>query len=191
MSPVQRPLRGRVAVVTGASRGAGKGIAIELGAAGATVYVTGRSTRAQPATIYARILELSQLPRMPGCSGWRTSHGSTASPTSTVDRWRRSSSGRAEACLRARCSGPLHPAVHQLLQQLGPAQARPAQLPVHRADERCRETDGEHRLLTVAARPDGTGGGATAEQLTVMAGAVAAAMDRTSALGDLTLPSLS
>ena len=62
----QRSLAGQVAVVTGASRGAGRGIAIELGAAGATVYVTGRSTRAQPASTYARILELSQLPRMPG-----------------------------------------------------------------------------------------------------------------------------
>lgn len=36
-------LKGRIAVVTGASRGAGKGIAIALGAQGATVYVTGRS----------------------------------------------------------------------------------------------------------------------------------------------------
>lgn len=36
-------LSGRVAVVTGASRGVGRGIAVELGAAGATVYVTGRS----------------------------------------------------------------------------------------------------------------------------------------------------
>ncbi|GAA0799818.1 SDR family NAD(P)-dependent oxidoreductase [Spirilliplanes yamanashiensis] len=34
----------RVAVVTGASRGVGKGIAVELGAAGHVVYVTGRST---------------------------------------------------------------------------------------------------------------------------------------------------
>ena len=33
-----------IAVVTGASRGAGKGIAIALGETGATVYVTGRST---------------------------------------------------------------------------------------------------------------------------------------------------
>jgi NAD(P)-dependent dehydrogenase (short-subunit alcohol dehydrogenase family) len=36
-------LRGSVCVVTGASRGIGKGIALALGAAGATVYVTGRS----------------------------------------------------------------------------------------------------------------------------------------------------
>ncbi|MFD4577687.1 SDR family oxidoreductase [Streptomyces sp. NPDC058417] len=41
------PLDGRVALVAGATRGAGRGIAVELGAAGATVYVTGRSTRAR------------------------------------------------------------------------------------------------------------------------------------------------
>ncbi|HEY3502597.1 MAG TPA: SDR family oxidoreductase [Actinocatenispora sp.] len=39
------PLRGRVALVTGGTRGGGRGVAVELGAAGATVYVTGRSTR--------------------------------------------------------------------------------------------------------------------------------------------------
>lgn len=39
-------LAGQVAVVTGASRGVGKGVAVQLGAAGATVYVTGRSARA-------------------------------------------------------------------------------------------------------------------------------------------------
>ncbi|MBD0676419.1 SDR family oxidoreductase [Kitasatospora sp. NPDC091335] len=38
-------LDGRIALVAGATRGAGRGIAVELGAAGATVYVTGRSTR--------------------------------------------------------------------------------------------------------------------------------------------------
>lgn len=41
-------LRGRVAVVTGASRGVGRGIAHELGFAGATVYVTGRSIDGTP-----------------------------------------------------------------------------------------------------------------------------------------------
>ena len=40
----------KVTVVTGASRGAGRGIAITLGAAGATVYVTGRSVRSQATT---------------------------------------------------------------------------------------------------------------------------------------------
>ena len=38
-------LEGKVALVAGATRGAGRGIAVELGAAGATVYVTGRTTR--------------------------------------------------------------------------------------------------------------------------------------------------
>src|SRR5688572_21848589 len=46
-----KPLEGRVALVAGATRGAGRGIAVELGAAGATVYVTGRSTRAQRSEI--------------------------------------------------------------------------------------------------------------------------------------------
>ena len=41
-------LEGKVALVAGATRGAGRGIAVELGAAGATVYVTGRTTRTQP-----------------------------------------------------------------------------------------------------------------------------------------------
>jgi NAD(P)-dependent dehydrogenase (short-subunit alcohol dehydrogenase family) len=39
-------LHDRVAVVTGASRGVGRGVAAVLGACGATVYVTGRTTRA-------------------------------------------------------------------------------------------------------------------------------------------------
>ncbi len=40
-------LKGKVALVAGATRGAGRGIAVELGAAGATVYLTGRTTRTQ------------------------------------------------------------------------------------------------------------------------------------------------
>ncbi len=40
-------LAGKVALVAGATRGAGRGIAVELGAAGATVYVTGRTTHQQ------------------------------------------------------------------------------------------------------------------------------------------------
>jgi NAD(P)-dependent dehydrogenase (short-subunit alcohol dehydrogenase family) len=40
-------LKHKIALVAGGTRGAGRGIAIELGAAGATVYVTGRTTKAQ------------------------------------------------------------------------------------------------------------------------------------------------
>ncbi|MWA02847.1 SDR family NAD(P)-dependent oxidoreductase [Actinomadura sp. LD22] len=54
----------RVAVVTGASRGAGKGIALALGATGATVYVTGR-TRADgdadlPGSVHATAEEIAE-----------------------------------------------------------------------------------------------------------------------------------
>ena len=46
-SPDPDALRGRVAVVAGATRGAGRGIATALGEAGATVICTGRTTRTQ------------------------------------------------------------------------------------------------------------------------------------------------
>jgi NAD(P)-dependent dehydrogenase (short-subunit alcohol dehydrogenase family) len=60
------PLKDYVAIVTGASRGAGRGTAIELGAAGATVVVTGRSTRAEPVQTYRELLALSGLWALPG-----------------------------------------------------------------------------------------------------------------------------
>jgi len=56
-------LDGRVAVVTGATRGIGRGCAVELGAAGATVYVTGRSVESQggklPGSVEATAREVS------------------------------------------------------------------------------------------------------------------------------------
>jgi len=56
-------LRDRVAVVTGASRGIGKGIALELGAAGATVYLTGRSTTLGklPGTVHETAARIDDL----------------------------------------------------------------------------------------------------------------------------------
>lgn len=47
MANQNRTLAGKIALVAGGTRGAGRGIAVELGAAGATVYVTGRTTRAE------------------------------------------------------------------------------------------------------------------------------------------------
>ena len=48
---MSKPLKGKVALVAGATRGAGRGIAVELGAAGATVYTTGRTTLTQPSEL--------------------------------------------------------------------------------------------------------------------------------------------
>jgi NAD(P)-dependent dehydrogenase (short-subunit alcohol dehydrogenase family) len=63
--PSPGDLTGQVALVTGASRGIGKGCALELGARGATVYVTGRSTSERdhplPGTIGATAAELTAL----------------------------------------------------------------------------------------------------------------------------------
>jgi NAD(P)-dependent dehydrogenase (short-subunit alcohol dehydrogenase family) len=60
-----QPLQNKIAVVAGATRGAGRGIACALGEAGATVYCTGRSTRAKLAERHgesAPPFELAQRP---------------------------------------------------------------------------------------------------------------------------------
>ena len=67
----KRPLEGRVAVVAGATRGAGRGIARALGEAGATVYCTGRSTAGSPSS-YNRpetIEETAELESRAGGAG--------------------------------------------------------------------------------------------------------------------------
>jgi NAD(P)-dependent dehydrogenase (short-subunit alcohol dehydrogenase family) len=51
MTGMDLPLAGRIALVAGATRGGGRGIAVALGEAGATVYATGRSTRGRRSEI--------------------------------------------------------------------------------------------------------------------------------------------
>ena len=61
-------LTGRVALVAGGTRGAGRGIAVELGAAGATVYVTGRSNRGRPSE-YARAETIEETAELVTAAG--------------------------------------------------------------------------------------------------------------------------
>jgi NAD(P)-dependent dehydrogenase (short-subunit alcohol dehydrogenase family) len=64
------PLEGKVALVAGATRGCGRGIAVELGAAGATVYATGRSIRGQPSE-YQRPETIEETAELVSAAGGR------------------------------------------------------------------------------------------------------------------------
>ena len=63
-------LEKKVALVAGATRGAGRGIAVELGAAGATVYVTGRTTRERQSE-YARPETIEETAELVAAAGGR------------------------------------------------------------------------------------------------------------------------
>jgi NAD(P)-dependent dehydrogenase (short-subunit alcohol dehydrogenase family) len=63
-----RPLDGKVALVAGATRGAGRGTAVALGEAGATVYCTGRSTRERRSE-YDRPETIEETAELVGAAG--------------------------------------------------------------------------------------------------------------------------
>jgi NAD(P)-dependent dehydrogenase (short-subunit alcohol dehydrogenase family) len=95
-----KALRGKVALVAGATRGGGRGIAAELGAGGATVYVTGRSSAAgrsdldRPETIE----ETAERVTAAGGLGIavRTDHGEPADVRALVDRIAAEQDGRLD-----------------------------------------------------------------------------------------------
>lgn len=93
-------LNGVVAVVAGGTRGAGRGIAVELGAAGATVYVTGRSTRAQrsPMNRPETIEETAELVDAAGGRGVavRVDHADPAQVAGLAQRLRDEQGGRLD-----------------------------------------------------------------------------------------------
>jgi NAD(P)-dependent dehydrogenase (short-subunit alcohol dehydrogenase family) len=83
-------LRGRVALVAGATRGAGRGIAVELGAAGATVYVTGRTVAGSPSPMHRpeTIDETATLVNRAGGTGVavRTDHADPDQVRALIER---------------------------------------------------------------------------------------------------------
>ena len=68
---MERPLEDKVAVVAGGTRGAGRGISVELGAAGATVYVTGRSSRIAGLSPIGKLETIEETAEMVEAQGGR------------------------------------------------------------------------------------------------------------------------
>ncbi len=94
------PLHGHVALVAGATRGCGRGIAVELGAAGATVYCTGRTTRQHqsPMNRPETIEESAELVDAAGGSGIavQVDHTEPAQVESLVARIKKEQDGRLD-----------------------------------------------------------------------------------------------
>jgi NAD(P)-dependent dehydrogenase (short-subunit alcohol dehydrogenase family) len=95
-----KPLQGKIAVVAGATRGAGRAIAIMLGDAGATVYVTGRTTResASPMARPETIEETAELVTARGGRGIavRTDHTVESEVKSLFERIKQEQQGQLD-----------------------------------------------------------------------------------------------
>jgi NAD(P)-dependent dehydrogenase (short-subunit alcohol dehydrogenase family) len=117
-----RPLDGQVALVAGGTRGGGRGIAVELGAAGATVYVTGRSSTAGRAGLDRpeTIEETAEKVTAAGGLGIpvRTDHSRPGEVRVLVDRIADEQNGRLDVLVNAVWGGdPLTDWEHPLWEQ--------------------------------------------------------------------------
>jgi NAD(P)-dependent dehydrogenase (short-subunit alcohol dehydrogenase family) len=117
-----RPLAGQVALVAGATRGGGRGIAVALGAAGATVYATGRSSAAgrsgmdRPETVE----ETAALVTAAGGTGIavRTDHSHPGEVRALVDQLAAEQDGRLDVLVNCVWGGdPLTDWEHPLWEQ--------------------------------------------------------------------------
>ena len=107
-----KPLEGKIALVTGASRGVGKGIALGLGEAGATVYVTGRTEQEGraalplPGTIHQTADEVTAL----GGRGivLRCDHTDDAQTQAVFDQIAREQDGRLDVLVNNVWGGYAH-----------------------------------------------------------------------------------
>ena len=107
MNTSRPPSARRVAVVTGASRGAGKGIALALGAAGLTVYVTGRSQREGDAALPGTVQATAQAVTRAGGQGIAVvcDHADDTQVAALFERVQREQ-GRLDLLVNNACSIP-------------------------------------------------------------------------------------
>ncbi|MFI0406942.1 SDR family oxidoreductase [Actinomadura sp. 3N508] len=122
MTVEKRPLSGAVALVAGGTRGGGRGIAVQLGAAGATVYVTGRSSRSASSDIGRpeTIEDTAEQVTAAGGAGIavRTDHSSPDEVRALVDRIAAEQDGRLDVLVNSVWGGdPLTDWEHPLWEQ--------------------------------------------------------------------------
>jgi NAD(P)-dependent dehydrogenase (short-subunit alcohol dehydrogenase family) len=106
-----------IALVTGATRGGGRGIAIELAAAGATVYATGRSSRTAGRSPMDRPETIEETAELAGAIGVRVDHSDPAQVQALIERIEREH-GRLDVLVNGVWGGdPLTDWEHPLWEQ--------------------------------------------------------------------------